>query len=140
MDTKRLTSSSGGFDYVRDVPLAEAAYDRVLPRQVSSGALRGTQRVGYGSTEIDGSNNRITISNPADGTSVGIGSIPGSLTGEFGFFSLDADGNLIMKIVNGTWYVYDITNDKNVMQSGKLPDATYGWAVANAGNNVADGF
>ena len=27
-----------------------------------------------------------------------------------------------------------------IMQIGKLPDGTYGWAVAAAGLNVADGF
>ena len=112
---------------------------RILPRQVSTGSMRGTQTVGYGNTKIDGSNNRITIAAP-DGSSVGMGSIPGSTENEYGFFSLNAEGELIMKIVLGTWYVNDPSTDKNVMQSGILPDDSIGWAVAAEGYNVSDGF
>lgn len=112
---------------------------RVLPRQISTGSTRGTQTVGYGNTKIDGSNNRITIGTP-DGGTLGFGSIPGSTTDEFGFFSTDSDGNLIMKIVDGTWYVYRPEDDTNVMQSGILPDGEAGWAVAADGYEVADGF
>lgn len=111
---------------------------RILPRQISSGSTRGTQIVGYGNTLIDGTNNRITIGTP-DGGTIGFGAIPGSLTNEFGFFSEDSAGNLIMKIVNGTWYVFR-SDDTNVMQSGILPDGTAGWAVAAPGYEVADGF
>lgn len=114
--------------------------DRVLPRQLSTGSTRGTQTVGYGNTKIDGSNNRITIAAP-DGSSVGIGSIPGSPTNEYGFFSLDSTGRVIMKIVNGTRYVYNPQDSfNNVMQDGILPDGSGGWAVAAEGTNVADGF
>jgi hypothetical protein len=67
-----------------------------------------------------------------------MGSIPN--TTEFGFFSLDASGNLVMKIVNGTLYVYDPSSGKNTVQVGKLPDSTYGAAGANTGFNVAQGF
>lgn len=73
-----------------------------------------------------------------DGSSVGIGSIPGSTT-EYGFFCTDKDGNLIMKIVSGTSYIYR-TDKTNVMQSGVLPDKTVGWAVAADGYQVPDGY
>ena len=118
--------------------LAQSNLSRVLPRQLSTGSTRGTQTVGYGNAKLDGSNNRITIGTP-DGGTIGFGLIPGSATNEYGFFSQDANGQLIMKIVNGTWYVYreDATN---VMQSGILPDASVGWAVASEGNEVADGY
>lgn len=150
---------------------------RILPRQLSTGALRGTQNVGYGggvlidssndrivlgssgqtgsgtvgSIILDGAKSAITVSNNinidgvgdaitvtnTDGSKIGMGKIPNST--DFGFFSLNAAGQLIMKIVNGTWYVYrpDATN---VMQSGILPDGTAGWAVASTGEQVADGF
>lgn len=150
---------------------------RVLPRQLSTGTLRGTQNVGsgggvlidssndrivlgtsgqtgsgaVGSIILDGANSAITVSNNisidgvgdaitvtnTDGSKIGMGKIPNSA--DFGFFSLDSAGNLVMKIVNGTWYVYrpDATN---MMQSGILPDGTAGWAVASTGNQVADGF
>ena len=39
-----------------------------------------------------------------------------------------------------TWYWYDPNTGYNVMQVGLLPDGTYGFAVANAGYNVADGY
>jgi len=140
-------SGSGG-----DLPNSNIS--RVLPRQLSTGTMRGTQTVGYGNTKIDGSNNRITIGDSIvldgdndtitvtndTGSTLGVGAIPGTNPVEFGFFSTDDNGKLIMKIVNGTWYTYNITDDTNVMQAGVLPDASYGWAVAAEGNNVADGY
>lgn len=139
-------------DSVKEARVSGDNLGRVLPRQLSTGSTRGTQTVGYGDTKIDGSNNRITVGNSivldgdnnqiivtSDGnSSLGMGSIPG--TSEFGFFSLDASGNLIMKIINGTLYVYDPISGKNTVQVGKLPDSTYGAAGANSGFNVADGF
>jgi hypothetical protein len=135
-----MMSQEGKVESVDNAPIEEASYDRVLPRQVSSGSTRGTQKVGYGNTEIDGSNNRIVITNPTDGTSVGIGTIPGSITNEFGFFALDENGEVVMKIVGPTRYIYDLDNDKNVMQDGKLPDGTFGWAVAKEDYDVEDAF
>lgn len=138
--------------------LAQSDISRTLPRQISTGTMRGTQNVGYGTAKIDGSNNRITVGAP-DGSTVGLGSIPNSTTNEFGFFTVngagnvtykvvggiqyfyDDAGNLIQKIMAGTTYVYDpVNNDVNVMQEGLLPDGTYGWAVAAPGKNVADGY
>lgn len=114
--------------------------DRVLPRQLSTGSSRGTQTVGYGNTKIDGTNNTITIAAP-DGSSIGMGAIPGSTTNEYGFFSLDKNGKLIMKIVNGTQYVYNPDdNYVNVTQSGLLPDGSGGFVVAKPGTNVVDAF
>lgn len=74
-----------------------------------------------------------------DGSTVGMGAIPDN-SGDFGFFAQDGSGNLLYKIVGSTIYVYDVTNDTNVMQVMKLPDGTYGWAVAATGSNVVDGF
>lgn len=112
----------------------------VTPYKLASGTMRGTQGVGTG-PQIDSANNRILLTNPVDGSQIGIGTIPGSTTNEFGFFSLDVNNNLIMKIVNGTLYVYDPVNGNvNVMQVGKLPDATYGWGVAATGHNVSEGI
>lgn len=111
---------------------------RVLPRQLSTGSTRGTQTVGYGNTKIDGSNNRITIGTP-DGGSIGMGSIPGTDPVEYGFFSTDDSGNVIMKIVNGTKYVYNPSDDYvNVTQDGLLPDGSGGFVAAKPGINVAD--
>jgi len=113
---------------------------RMLPRQLSSGSTRGTQTVGYGTTKIDGTNNTITIGAP-DGSTIGMGAIPGSTTNEYGFFALDNSGQLIMKIINGTKYVYDPAHGyANVTQDGLLPDGSGGFVAAKPGINVADLF
>lgn len=123
---------------VKSRPINDLVQDRVLPRQVGTGAMRGTQLVGNTGTMIDSANNRIVLTN-SDGATVGIGTIPGSTTSEFGFFATNEDGDLIMKIVNGTWYVYDPENDnENRMQTGKLPDGTYNLAITKEGYDVAD--
>lgn len=109
--------------------------------KLQTGNTRGTQTVGYGNAKIDGANNRITVTNPADGSSVGMGLIPGSTTNEYGFFSLDSHGKLVMKIVLGTKYVYDPANSYvNVTQDGILPDGTGGFVAAKPGINVKDAF
>lgn len=110
------------------------------PDSMLAGQLRGTQNVGSSGAQIDAANNRITLTNPATGSVVGIGAIPGSTTGEFGFFSQDSSGNLIFKIVGATFYVYDATTSKNAIQMGKLPDSSYGFAAAVTGSNVSEGF
>lgn len=123
------------YNNIRDVSL-ESIQQRMIPRQMVTGSTRGTQTVGYGGTKIDGSNNRITIENSADGSSVGMGKIPDS--NDFGFFSLDADDNVVMKIVLGTFYVYDGEDDR--MQAGILPDGTINVAIAKDGEAVSDAF
>lgn len=144
---------------------AEDALGLSNPDSMLAGQLRGTQNVGSGGTQIDAANNRIVLANNSsvtnasvgagitldgnsstititnsDGSKVGMGLIPGSTT-DFGFFVVDANGNLVSKIVGPTMYAYDIANGKtNVMQLLKLPDGSYGIAVANTGQNVSAGF
>lgn len=65
----------------------------------------------------------------------------GTLTdGTLGIQSQDSNGNVLFEMNGSTWYWYDITTGKNVMQVGLLPDGSYGWAVAASGYNVSDGF
>jgi hypothetical protein len=52
----------------------------------------------------------------------------------------DSTGFVLFKLEGQTWFWYDKTTNKNIMQVGLLPDGTYGWAIAKAGYNVADGF
>jgi len=124
------------YNNIRDVSL-ESIQQRMIPRQMVTGSTRGTQTVGYGGTKIDGTNNRITIENSADGSSVGMGAIPNT-TNEYGFFSLDTEDNVIMKIVLGTFYVYDGEDDR--MQAGLLPDGTINVAISKEGQAVSDAF
>jgi hypothetical protein len=109
------------FATILDNPIAPGT-DRVSPNQVMTGVTRGTQTI---------------VSQ--DGSTVTFGLIPGSQT-ELGVAFFDPKGNLISKNVGPTQFIYDITTGKNVMQIGKLPDGSYGTAVAATGFNVADGF
>lgn len=130
----------------------------VEPKAIISGALPGAAEIRLGNNiKISGKNQQIRVNatggtitigatddgrlamevTNADGTKTGIGVIPGST--DLGFYTLDASGNVIQKIVGPTRYVYDLTTNKNIMQDGKLPDATYGQATAKAGYDVADG-
>lgn len=136
-DPQQGNVKTGDIASVGNAAVESMNLQRIYPRQLSTGSLRGTQTVGYGNTQIDGTNNRVVITAP-DGSVLGMGNIPG--TKEYGFFSLDASGNLSMKIVKGTMYAYDPTTNKNSFQAGILPDGTGGAAGANTGYNVADGF
>lgn len=128
---KIITPGSGA----KNPNLMQSDLSRNLPRQMSTGTTRGTQTVGYGNTKIDGSNNRITIGTP-DGGTIGLGNIPGTDPAEYGFFSLDSDGSLVVKIVDGTFYVYD--GDLDRMQAGILPDGSINVAISKEGESVSD--
>lgn len=111
------------FRSIPDVSVAQYVEDqRVLPRDVSTGVMRGTQRY----SDLEG--NYITI-----------GVIPDT-NGELGIAFFDRDNNLICKMTALTDYVYNPSTGKNVYQSKKLPNDTYGVAGANEGYDVADGF
>lgn len=101
MESKKLTSSSGSFDYVKDVSIAEASFDRVLPRQLSSGTLRGTQAVGGDKILIDSSNERI-----------GVGKIDGT---ELYALNLASTG---LTITDGTVTYINLTKDGLVLNDG----------------------
>lgn len=137
-DTGRTKVIKPGYT-VGSTPIGDLVQDRVLPRQVSTGAMRGTQLVGNTGAMIDSANNRIVLTS-SDGSTVGIGTIPGSTTNEFGFFSTDTDGDLIMKIVDGTLYTYDLDTGDNRVQLGKLTNGEYGAAFSKDGEDLVDGL
>ena len=60
--------------------------------------------------------------------------------GSLGIQVQDTTGYILFEMTGQTWFWYDKTTGKNVMQVGLLPDGTYGWAVAASGYNVSDGF
>jgi hypothetical protein len=95
--------------------------DYVTPYKLGTGIQRGTQGVGFSGPKIDSANNRILLTNSADGSQLGIGIIPGA-TNEFGFFTLDSKGKLIWKSVNGTQSFYNpIDNYNNSIILGFAP-------------------
>lgn len=104
---------------VGDVP--QMPLERVLPRQTSTGISRGTQAI---------------ISE--DGVQISIGTIQDNQG--FGLSMTDSTGFILFKLSGQTWYWYDKTTGKNIMQVGLLPDGSYGFAVAEADKNVSEGF
>jgi hypothetical protein len=141
MNDLRFSSLSDSQNFGSHVVPEADALGLSNPDSMLAGQLRGTQNVGSGGAKIDASNNTITVTNSADGSTIGLGTIPGTTTGEFGFFSLDSTGKVVMKIVKGTKYVYDPKNSYvNVTQDGILPDGTGGFVAAKTGTNVADAF
>lgn len=141
-----------------DNPPDPAQTQPIEPKSIISGGLPGATEIRLGNNiKISGKNQQIRVNTTsgnvvfgatddgrlamevtnADGTKTGIGQIPG--TTDLGFYTLDTSGNVIQKIVGPTRYVYDISTGKNIMQDGKLPDASYGQATAKAGFNVSEG-
>lgn len=120
--------------------LASSDISRVLPRQMSTGSTRGVQTVGYGNTKIDGTNNTITIGNQSTGFSISLGVIQGSTGEGVGLSVTDSTNFNLFKMDGQTWFWYDATTHKNVMQVGLLPDGSYGWSVAAPGHDVSEGF
>lgn len=118
----------------------DAIASRVAPRQVTSGVTRGTQTI----MNTDGSYVTLGLI-PDGGTDFGIaffssvGNLISKNTGTVESM-YDTNGNLISQNTGETQSIYDPTTGKNVMQIGKLPDGTYGFAVAAIGFNVADGI
>ena len=129
------------------------------PKSIISGALPGATELRIGdSIKISGKTQQIKVTTTggnitmgatsdgrlamevtnSDGTKTGIGVIPGST--QLGFYTLDASGNVIQKIVGPTRYINDVTNGTVVLEDGKLPDGTYGVAVAKTGQSVPNAF
>lgn len=141
---------------------------RILPRQLSTGALRGTQHVGYGDVKIDGSNNQIVIGKVTDSLGEQAQTVIGDLTpnnladksfglrvtdatgtsvtygllsdGTPGMQITDSSGFVLFKLTGKTWYWYDKNFGTNTMQAGLLPNGDYGWVATPPANNVTDAF
>jgi hypothetical protein len=110
---------------------------RVLARQNSTGFTRGSLMVGQGGINIDGANNTISITSSI-GIS-GIGNIP-DVSNENGFFQTDSSDSLIYKLVNGTTYLYNQSDDYvNSTLIGFAPDdGRPGIWVAKPGFDVTE--
>lgn len=83
-----------------------------------------------------------TATSGSDGNIV-YGAFTSFVTGEtaYGLQMTDTNGDVIFEMNGQTWYWFDPNNGYvNNMQVGKLPDGTYGWAVATTGNSVADAY
>ena len=94
----------------------------VSPQLLQTGTLRGTQRIVN-----------------QDGSYITLGVIPNS-NGEFGIAFFDKNNTIQAKITALTDYKYNPSTGKNYLQTGKLPDGSYGTAWATDGYNVSDGI
>lgn len=125
-----------------DPPQLEPQRKPLVPNKLISGMLPGATQIRIGGSAgivIDGKNNRITLTS-ADGSVSGLGVIPGDAS-SFGFFNTDSTGAVVLKIVQGTKYVYNPDDSyNNITQDGLLPDGSGGFAVAKATYDVADGI
>lgn len=111
------------FSNISDRSVSDMAKtDRIIPRQTTTGVLRGTQR----------------ISN-TDGSYILLGVLPDS-NGEFGIAFYDASDNVVTKSLGATDYKYDLNTGKNYYQNGKLPDGSYGTVFMKPNYNVSDAF
>ncbi len=119
--------------------------------KLQTGNTRGTQTVGYGNVKIDGANNQITVggitldgntntitSKQSDGSINGFGVIPGSITGETGFFAVDKTGTLVWKNVIGTQSYYNPVDNYNnsIIIGGSPDDGRTGIWVSKPGLNT----
>lgn len=92
-----------------------------MPDNTLSGVSRGTQ------TFIS-----------TDGSKMLIGNLPNN---EFGIAFYNPQGILVTKYVGPTRFIYNPADSNvNVLQDGKLPNGTYGLAVAKPTFNVGDGI
>lgn len=149
----------GPYSFPAIFPITPDDRSRILPRQIAtSGVLPGNTdiQINGNAVVISGRSRAIVVTN-TDGVIVNLGALASgfgiSVTDTSGLvFKISSSGGVLqLSVVDGssftlftldgsTWKWYDKTTNKNVMQVGKLPDNTYGWAVAATGQNVADGF
>lgn len=97
----------------------DQSYGFTDARMLQSGTMRGTQTIAG-----------------TDGSKITLGSIANS--NDFGIAFYDATGNMVGKIVAGTYYFYDPTDSyRNRIRIGSAPDdkRTGVW-VSKTGNNV----
>lgn len=109
------------YSEIKDVSIEQFTRDtRVLPRDLTSGVMRGTQRV---------------VND--DGSYITFGLIENTAN-EFGIAFYDRSGNLVSKSTGVTDYKYDLDTNKNYYQNGRLPDGSYGGVYVKTGYDVSD--
>lgn len=118
---KGSSSIFGKNDSVDNKPIESTTFDRLAPRQVGIGTMRGSQDI----VNTDGSIIRLGVLND---------------DGDFGIGFFDADGTLVFKLTGPTIYMYDSTTGVNNLQLGILPDGTTNLAIAKSGQSVEDAF
>lgn len=113
--------------------VAEMPMDQALGLTGRGGAVSVTD---IASRNVDIRSGSVNVRD-ANGNTISLGLMD---DGTLGLQVKDSSGYVLFTLNGTTWKWNDKVNAKNVMQVGKLPDATYGTAVAKAGFNVSDGI
>jgi len=110
-------------------PYRIAQQQRVMPRELKAGSQRGEMVI----------QGKLTIRNPETDEQV----IIGSVNNDFGIFGTSGSSDnpdVAFSVVGQTFYFYDLSDGRNIMQVGKLPDGTFNFASAKATYEVEDAF
>lgn len=110
-------------------PYQIAQQQRVMPRELKAGSQRGEMTI----------QGKLTVRNPNTDEQIIIGTV-GNDFGIFGAADSTDNPDVAFSIVGQTFYFYDLSDGRNIMQIGKLPDGTFNFASAKATYEVEDAF
>lgn len=110
-------------------PYQIAQQQRVMPRELKAGSQRGEMTI----------QGKLTVRNPNTDEQIIIGAV-GNDFGIFGAADSTDNPDVAFGIVGQTFYFYDLSDGRNIMQIGKLPDGTFNFASAKATYEVEDAF
>lgn len=110
-------------------PYQIAQQQRVMPRELKAGSQRGEMTI----------QGKLTVRNPNTDEQIIIGTV-GNDFGIFGAADSTDNPDVAFGIVGQTFYFYDLSDGRNIMQIGKLPDGTFNFASAKATYEVEDAF
>jgi len=125
-------------DQLQTTAIITQQESRIKPRLTGTGVTRGTQTIGYGRTKLDGSNDRVVLS---DGESVlTIGDISDD-DDSFGIGVTDNDGLEMVRVGKTSDDSYGLSaydDDIMRMHFGKYPDGTVKGKLSQPGINVLE--
>lgn len=148
-----INSQVVSMNYLPAMQIDTSDINYIYPRQMGTGSTRGTQTIGVGSINLDGSNNQITIGDTALGSTSTVGltigsqSTSGSQSGVaatsvsssdqgFGFSVTGSDGTtLLLGVLSDGSLGMSIT-DPSGFELFKLNGSTWFWYDKNYNVNV----
>lgn len=123
-------------DTLNTVSIVTPEESRIKPRLTGSGATRGTQSIGYGKIKIDGSNDKITLTDDESILTIGDLSVD---TDSFGFGMADPNGNDLVSLGRTTSQSYGLSAyDANNMRlhAGMFPSGDIKIKLSQLGVDV----
>lgn len=123
-------------DTLNTVPVVTPEESRIKPRLTSTGPTRGTQSVGYGKIKIDGSNDKITLTDNESVLTIGDLSVDND---SYGFGMADPNGNDLVSLGRTTSQSYGLSAyDANNMRlhAGMFPSGDIKIKLSQLGVDV----